>query len=658
MPAYYAQSVAEFISADPQTVFAALVRGDEGFSSIWRTAITVWDDEIPYLQSKLNQLSTRQTVAGWGVILEFPIPRRQKRIDAVLIGAGCIFVIEFKSSDGNGASAQVEDYSLDLDAFHSGSTGKTIIPTVVSSSSRVVFPERMQGSSVLTPGACNREHLGSYLEECIRLFSSNDEISWRDWSMSQYRPVPSIIDAARAIFAGMEVREIAHAQSDAENLTATVDTLVDIVESAVSKDEKVICFVTGVPGSGKTLAGLRAVHDERLRQVSGSDPAFFSGNGPLVKILREALIRDAVQRGRKKSEVARRITAMIQNVHQLARTSFDDPEKRAPNERLMVFDEAQRAWNAEQNRKKFKRDISEPEMILEIMGRHKGWAAIVCLIGGGQEIYTGEAGLAEWGKALGRFSDWKIYASPEAIDGGSSVAGSTLGTREGSSVLRTEHLHLSVATRTYPRAQLLNLWTNSVLEGNAELAHRIVKTADFPVFLTRDLAAARQWLDRYTRGFDRCGLVASSGAARLRAYGLETSTSFHRDFPYEHWFLNQRGDVRSSYQLEVLATEFEIQGLELDNVCLCWGGDFVWSTPDNTWRYLNFVGTSWRNVNGKEARQFLRNKYRVLFTRARQTLLLWVPEGIAADPTVDPVPLNETADFLVRAGARQLPSKE
>lgn len=653
MPAYYASSVSDFVGDDPRNVFSAVLAANEGFAAVWRSAITVWQDEIPYLQTVLRRLANDRDTSEWGIILEFAIPRRQKRIDAVILGAGCIFVIEFKTAESTSASAQVEDYALDLAAFHAGSTDRTIVPVVVTPSSDFVLPERVDDSLVLRPGSCSRDNLDGYLDQCAELFASAANVAWKEWINAEYRPIPSIVDAARAIFAGMEVREIAHAQSGAENLTATVDTLVEIVDSAVQQNAKVICFVTGVPGSGKTLAGLRAVHDDRLRQVSGSDPAFFSGNGPLVKILREALIRDAVRRGDKKTNAARRITAMIQNVHQLARTCFDDPNRRAPNERLMVFDEAQRAWNAEQNQKKFQRNISEPEMILEIMSRHDGWAAIVCLVGGGQEIYTGEAGLREWGIALTHFRHWKVYASPEAINGGPAVAGSTLGTDL--PVSETEHLHLNVATRTYPRAQVLNTWANSILDGDADAA-KVVVSEEFPVFLTRDLGAAKTWLQRHSRGYDRCGLVASSGAARLRAFGLETSTSFHRDYPYEHWFLNPRGDVRSSYQLEVLATEFEIQGLELDFVCLCWGGDFLWSAAKDSWSYMNFVGTAWRNVHSNEARAFMRNKYRVLFTRARQTLLLWVPNGVPCDSTTTPALFDDTADFLMRAGARALPS--
>ncbi len=405
MPAYYANSAAAFLAEDAKCIFSALVTQDEGYSWLWRSAIDVWNEEIPWLQSTISAAATIDpNIRDWGILLEFPIPRRQKRIDVVLLAKDVIIVVELKTTfDGSAALAQVEDYALDLASFHALSSSATMVPVVVASNTRALLPERVNQSLVLRPGRCAREQLADYIVDLCRKHTRDGlQIDWRQWNNAAYRPVPTIIDAARAIFAGMEVREIAHAQSDPHNLTTTVDRLVSIVQAAIKNSEKAICFVTGVPGSGKTLAGLRAVHDERLRQLTGSDPAFFSGNGPLVKILRESLIRDAARRGEKKADAGRRITAMVQNVHQLARTCFDDPEKRAPNERVMVFDEAQRAWNAEQNKKKFKRNISEPEMILEIMDRHDPWAVIVCLVGGGQEIHDGEAGLRAWGDALQR----------------------------------------------------------------------------------------------------------------------------------------------------------------------------------------------------------------------------------------------------------------
>jgi D-ribose pyranose/furanose isomerase RbsD len=314
MPAYYGNTVSDFIADDPKHVFLRLVTANEGFSSLWRTSIEVWGDEVSFLQTVLRSAQAKlPSVRDWGVLLEFPIPRRQKRIDVVLLAGDLIIVLELKTNlQGTSAFAQAEDYALDLEAFHAKSAGNRIAPVVVSTGTTTKLPERINGSPVMRPGTCNRDDVSDFLVRLSNEFGAQGEqIDWREWDTAMYRPVPTIIDAARAIFAGMEVREIAHAQSDPHNLTTTVDRLVSLVEDAVRTGGKLICFVTGVPGSGKTLAGLRAVHDERLRLLTGSDPAFFSGNGPLVKILREALIRDAVQIGEKRSDVSRRVTAMV-----------------------------------------------------------------------------------------------------------------------------------------------------------------------------------------------------------------------------------------------------------------------------------------------------------------------------------------------------------
>ncbi len=656
MAAFYANNVRGFLEHSDDNILASLLRGTEqdAFRQMEVASIAAWKDEISNLRQCFEGIGA-EVCDEWGVLLEFSIPRRQKRADVVLLIRSTIVVLEFKTSEATAAAIQqVEDYALDLSSFHSGSHGRHIHPIVVAGRLTEGSP-RPAFDSVAAPRTCSPSQLAAVLRE-ISSGDRTSQIEFREWNTAPYHPVPTIIDAAVAIFSGMEVREIANAHADPGNLTTTVDRIVDIVEHARTHDTRCICFVTGVPGSGKTLAGLRAVHDSRIRELSGSDPAFFSGNGPLVKILREALVQDAVRRGNKRGDAVRRIYTMVQNVHILARQVFDDDLKRAPHERIVVFDEAQRAWSAEKNRKKFKRELSEPEMIMQIMERHKGWAVVVCLVGGGQEIHDGEAGLAEWGKALReRCQTWKIYAAPEAIDGGPSVAGNTLfeEPHQWAQVERDEALHLHLSTRSYS-ASYLNSWVNAVLDSNLEQAICNAHQDDFRVWLTRDKHALRSWLGLRARGFDRVGLVASSGATRLRPEGFETSTSFHRDYPYEKWFLNNKDDVRSSYQLEVVATEFEIQGLELDWVGLCWGGDLIRSEGDSNWTYRNFVGTKWKAVKSKSDQLYLKNKYRVLMTRARQGTIIWVPRGENSDPTRDPTLFDDTATFLIECGARPL----
>jgi hypothetical protein len=297
-------------------------------------------------------------------------------------------------------------------------------------------------------------------------------------------------------------------------------------------------------------------------------------------------------------------------------------------------------------------------MVLRIMDRHSDWAVIIALVGGGQEIHHGEAGLSEWGRALHRnYRHWRVIVSPDALNGGESVAGTTLFSEDYDNldVIQDRRLHLNTCVRSY-RAEQLSSWVNRTLAGDSVGAAELARTFDsFPILLTRDLPRARTWLKQNTRGTRRCGLVASSGAARLRAHGIETSKAFRDSYSYPAWFLAPRGDVRSSHQLETVATEFEIQGLELDHVGLCWGGDFTWDASNRAWKPAEFKGTRWVTAGAARRIEHTRNKYRVLLTRAREGIVIWVPEGDSRDPTRSVSVMDETAEYLFRCGATPLP---
>ncbi len=348
---------------------------------------------------------------------------------------------------------------------------------------------------------------------------------------------------------------------------------------------------------------------------------------------------------------------MIENVHVFARYHTDDNQG-APSNHAIIFDEAQRAWNRAQNMRKFKRDYSEPEMLLRIMERHPDWAVLVALVGGGQEINDGEAGLGEWGRALTESAkDWVVYASPEVLVGGPSTAGQRLFSdgAEQKKVHTSPALHLLTSHRSL-RADQLATWVNLVLEGDADTAASLGVTKKFPIFLSRNLTQTRSKLREQCIGVRRFGLVGSSGAARLRAEGLEPSSSFHADYPWEHWYLGEETDIRSSYRCEVFATEFEIQGLELDWIGLCWGGDFVWD-DSRGWqlRALRHGPESkWGLIKSEEKRVYRRNAYRVLLTRARQGMIIFVPRGDAADSSNPPDDFEATAQFLLRCGVTPL----
>jgi hypothetical protein len=677
MPAFYRATVSGFLNADPAAVIGELnLQSRHAVSSLRLTTVVSWERTVKVLRAALHEVAAKLPAAGvWGVLLEYEVPRRDCRIDCVLLAGQVIFVLEFKTGTVESPSAakrQVEHYAIELRDFHQESRNKPIVPIAVLASGGAFQPQLAQD----LPDPVRPVQITGDATLCTALLQitqahaadvATGQIGLAAWDGSAYAPIPNIVEAAQLLFARQSVREISHAHTEAFNLTKTTDVLVEAVRRAQREHRKLICFVTGVPGAGKTLAGLNAVHSPDLIRDGRPAGAFLSGNGPLVKVVTEALAQDHHHRtGEILAESRRRIRTFIQSVHGFLKEYR--PADRLPPERVVVFDEAQRAWDAVKVRKELLRRAtseerglldsadSEPALMLSIMDRLPDWAVIVALVGGGQEIHDGEAGLAEWGRAVReQYPHWEVVASPEALEGGSSVAGSRLFSGSGFgpvTVRREAHLHLPVAVRSF-RAQAVADWVNAVVNGNAEEAARVAaQVASFPIRLTRSVDEARRWLRQQTRGFRRCGLLASSGALRLRAHGIEVSSGFRDGFPFEEWFLAGRDDVRSSNRLEVALTEFECQGLELDWVGVCWGGDFAWS--QDGWQFRQFKGTSWQSVQKAATREFIRNKYRVLLTRAREGLVIWIPEGSAEDETRPPAWFDLTADFLARCGAAAL----
>jgi Uncharacterized conserved protein (DUF2075) len=444
-------------------------------------------------------------------------------------------------------------------------------------------------------------------------------------------------------------------------LENTSRAIVNAISQSRREGLRTICFVTGIPGSGKTLVGLNAVHSPELLNDDQSSAVFLSGNGPLVKVIRESLTRERSRaEGVRRGEARDVVSSFIANVHGFIKSFGIDRPQDAPKQNAIVFDEAQRAWSAKAVEKEHGKDVSEPAMVLDIMKRVPKWATIVALVGGGQEINTGEAGLPEWGRALAeQAGDWRVLVSAEVMVGGESVAGQKLfreSIPKNLHVTDVPELHLKVDVRSH-RAKFIGTWVNETLLGShtGESGARI--DGDFPVFFTRDLSASRKWLrDRQESKSQRTGLLASSGAIRLRSYGLELTSSFRRGFSYPDWFLNPLGDVRSSYQLEVAATEFDCQGLEIDWAGVCWGGDLVVDPSSGSWLHRKFRGNHWSKVGGDQDKQYLVNKYRVLRTRARRGMILWIPRGDANDRTLEPELFDATAEYLHRAGIPALES--
>lgn len=667
MPAFYRATVADFLADDPSRILGVLVSrsAQQGFTDLKQRQTRAWERQITALRATAAELTVILPASGqWGLLLEYPIPRRQKRIDAVLLAAEVILCVEFKTEEREHpaqARQQAEDYALDLRDFHEESRNRRIVPVAVSLRAGVPpASARASESELVRPAlATNGDELARVLAEAFAVETRGGaQIDVARWDASAYRPVPTIIEAAESLFAGHDVREIAHSHAGATNLTATSTRLLEVIREAQTQRRKVVCFVTGIPGAGKTLAGLNVVHNPSLRREGRAPGVFLSGNGPLVKIVRAAIERDFKRREREKG-ATRTSGTFIQNVHEFVRDSLAKPDK-PPAENVVIFDEAQRAWDAKQNEKKTGREESEPQTVLGIMDRHNDWAVLVALVGGGQEINVGEAGLSEWGRTIrDHFPHWQIAVSPSALVGDASVAGHRLfadGERGTTVVHEEPTLHLDVNLRAY-RVQKLIQWVNAVLAGDAAEAKTLVSNLEeFPLAMTRDLAVARAWLRERTRGLRRCGLVASSGAIRLRADGLELSSGFrlgNRDL-FVNWFLNQPPDIRSSNQLEIAASEFECQGLELDWVGVCWGGDLSIDASSSTWLFRQFAGTKWQAVATPIDRAYLLNTYRVLLTRAREGSIVWVPRGNAGDETRTPQFFDATADFLRNCGLIEL----
>jgi hypothetical protein len=664
MPAYFRATIADLINTPDDQILGALSRGVAAeFYSTINLQHEIWQSEVRFLKDALSKLlQGYATSLNWTILLEYPIPRRGKRLDAVILFGSTIIVLELKSGKaGKDAQLQLEDYCLDLQDFHAESAGRYIIPLLISDHIETnPFSKFFDDQKLQPVYTVNRNNLATTLINIAHHFEKSNVVSIDPikWDQGEYKPTPTIIEAAKTLYAEHNVKEICRCHAGVENLTTTTEAVLKIIQQAQTNEEKVICFITGVPGSGKTLAGLNIVHDHKLH--AGELGSFLSGNGPLVKVLIEALTRDKVARNSKKlTKLAakREVSTFIQDLHRF-RDQYFIKSKNSPVDHIIIFDEAQRAWNSEHLARWLKRrhafesqKYSEPEIILEIMDRHQ-WAVIVALIGGGQEINRGEAGLSEWGRTISkRFSKWKIYISPVLKSGGHSTGGQTLFQEipPHINLFENEALHLNVSIRAY-RAEKTSDFVHALLNIELQLAKEILQKSllDYPICLTRSLENAKTWLRQKRRGTRRIGLTASSGARRLKAYGLDVKNALQGSDDVPNWFLNRIDDVRSSNVLEDVATEFAVQGLELDWSAVCWGADFRFNKGE--WHYFRFSGNRWQNVNNPEMQQYILNKYRVLLTRAREALIIWVPQGSSDDLTRKPEFYDSTFEYLKGIG--------
>lgn len=622
---------------------------DELQTNAWKKQIEILKDQLKGLQGQ--------------IYFEFAIPRMGKRVDNIVIVKDTAFIIEFKVGDGGYekyAIEQVIDYTIDLKNFHEGSHFVKLVPILVATNAEITDNEFQEIINHKTAAKSNKNNL----QEVIKSFLNGNEksIDVDYWENSTYKPTPTIVEAAQALYKGHNVKEITRSDSGAINLSKTAACINEIVEHSKTSKTKSICFVTGVPGAGKTLAGLN-IANERMNADENEHAVFLSGNGSLVDVLREALTRDEVQTAKEsgenktKKQAAIKVNAFIQNIHHFR----DDNllSEKAPIEKVVVFDEAQRAWTMQQvssfmKRKKGIEDfnMSEPEFLIDVMNRHEDWCTIICLIGGGQEINTGEAGLEEWIVALKEhYSEWEIHYSNLIIENENYLKQTELKEWliKNKNANIKPNLHLAISVRSF-RSEKLSDFIHELLDLKKDSAKKIYNELkyNYPIVLTRNLELAKKWIKNKAKGTERVGLIASSGARRLRPYGIDVKNEIEAP----NWFLNDNEDIRSSYYMEDIATEFDIQGLEIDWACVAWGANF--HLNHMAWKYQNFKGTKWQNINKEIDKSYLKNTYRVLLTRARQGMVIFIPEGCDFDKTRPNEFYDNTYNYLKELGINEL----
>lgn len=657
MASFWSGTVAEFLRAPVADITGALARAQiRHFRVSAAQQLRAWEVTIAMLRPALAAIPES---ASWLILLEYPMLRLGKRPDVILLTRSAILVLEIKAGRSAHSVAdrrQVEDYAIDLHDFHAGSRGHPIVPILVAEESTSNLPSMpsIRGCGVTAPLDASARTLPALLHEINR---HTDRVAGPldadAWLRAPYQPVPTIVDAACMLYAKHNVADIRSARSDSYNLGHTTSAILKEIDWARASGRRVILFVTGIPGAGKALCGL----DTIFGTEDAGRGTYLTGNPTLIHVLREALTRDAVGMGAQRGDASRKMVSAIQALPKF-RDHYVAYPAEMPPESVVVVDEAQRCWSADWAIAKTRDKAvplarSEPAYLLETMARRAGFCAMVCLIGSGQEIHAGEGGLAEWGNALREAArhgtEWHVRAAPDLL----SVPDlrQRLGTLGNLQSLPA--LHLDVSIRQI-HSRTATLWVDRVLEGNATDALAIARQAgDLPFLISRDLIETRRWLRRRARGLRRAGLLASSGAARLRAEGLGAELPHMDASLVAHWFLDRfPDDVRASDALEVVATEFSCQGLELDYVGLCWGADFIREPGRGEWRVRTFRGTRWQVPRQAEAIANQVNTYRVLLTRARYETVIFVPRGDEGDPTRKPSIYDHIASFLEACGAR------
>lgn len=664
-----------FLEKEQKTIFGELC--DKYHGDALTTTREAWLKEIEILQKVLIPWKE----SDGRIVFEYDIPRLGKRLDVVLLLKGIIFCLEFKVGESRileNDVDQVLDYALDLKNFHKLSQDKLIVPILVATNYKNASSEiqpSVYDDRVVNPLVTGQDNLLYLITEVLKQFPEEKPVE-SNWVISPYAPTPTIIEAARTLYESHSVEDITRHEADQVTTDQTISEILNVIKKSKENGEKSICFVTGVPGAGKTLVGLdvavKQTYQGFERPVEDEQAVYLSGNGPLVAVLNEALAKDNYKKCRdrgeskKLSDSRREVGKFIQIIHRyrdnmLAKIKNPvengkleiDPEKAMKMkgagfgevEHVAIFDEAQRSWTHKRLAAYLKRGgtygnklkvpnfpMSEAAFLIWSLDQREDWATIVCLVGGGQEINTGEAGISEWIKALNEiFTHWKVYISPQLTEPEYAEGKVNELLKDNKNVTYSENLHLGVSLRSF-RAEKLSAFVHALLTFDEKAADLYGEIKDnYPIMLTRDMEKAKEWLHKKVRGTERTGVLVTKEAARYKPLGVHILQT--GDENAVHWFLEDKSDIRSSNYLEDAATEIQVQGLELDYTCLLWDADMRYE--NGKWRYYRFNGqTKWvEQIDNSESKheqmKYMLNAYRVLLTRARAGMVICVPDGNA-----------------------------
>lgn len=664
---YYFSSIKLFLNDSPSEILGTLTKigAEYGFDTTVEQS-QAWENQIFELQRKLNDAG----VSG-DIIFEYDIVRLGKRIDVVLLIKHMVFSLEFK----NGATKyvardaeQAEDYALNLKNFHKESENLYVCPILVATDAadKDNLLECYEDKQVFLQYA-NKNNMMECIRNVYNKYGDDGVIDFNSWYNSAYCPTPTIIEAAVTAYKDHTVKNIANSEAGQEGINACEAEVSKIVDYARNNNKKCICFITGVPGAGKTLVGLDLA-SKNLSVEKKTDAVYLSGNVPLVAVLRKALIDNTKARFKEKNgsiskhdagEIQSAIQKFIQDAYGFRKYSILNEEKE-PSENVVIFDEAQRCWDANHlsnwTKKKMGRElnVSEPEYFISIMNRRKDWAVILCLVGLGQDIYDGEVGINEWFRsAIEDYDDWEMFYSPKIFE---QLEEKAINKKLITSCNRTHQvasLHLATSIRSF-RSEKQSELVDNLLANNPQMAKQIYSEIkkDYPIYITRDFKKAKAFIRKKVRGSQRCGVIACSSAQRLKPEGIFVPT----DIDVKNWFLAPKEDLRSSNAMEIVASEFKVQGLEIDYSIVCWDADL--RRENGEWGYYNFKGTKWLKRNKEEQKRYLLNAYRVLLTRARQLMIIFVPNGddLHFDETRDPDFYNKIYNYLhCECGIEELP---